>query len=290
MNPVGHFLFGAAFAGFLIDFLVELPKRRRGEPRCGLARVLVAVVLIGCLAAFPQVSRFIGDHKLDEGPSLNLFVFHDFLELVGQRFRLGEGLLDPPVTVSAVCLGLSFMLLVYLRSNPSRGWDNLWRDATYLTVVVVCLILVRSVVSGSSYLFEEKLYVSVHGRPYMIVGSSVLTLDGKGAFGRTRDKALCVRDAFLAVNSTRWIKRPREVDVFLHGQAYPFVPPLEYNSLVSLVGYLMQSQGLAPPSDIQRIISAGTLPRRDIPLSVVFGLPVLTAIVALYAVRPDLFA
>ncbi len=198
--------------------------------------------------------------------------------------------MDPPVTLSAVSLGIGLVLLIYLRSKPSVGWDNLWRDTTYLAVVVVFLILIRSIVSGSAYMFEKKIYVSVNGKPYIVVDNSVLTLQGGGVFGRTREKAICVRNAFLAVNSTRWIQRPVEVDTFLHGQAYPFVPPLEYNSLVSLVGYLMQSQGLAPPQDIQKIVSAGSLPRRNIPLAVVFGLPIVTVLAAAYVVSPDLLA
>jgi len=275
MNVVAHFLFGVLVACYLFAFGVELPRVRRGLGRSTLDAVRIGLIMImmGGLAAFPQTSKLFGDKKLDSGPLLNLFVFHDVLELLGQRFRLGDGLLDPPVMVFGVVLAVGLMLLIYLRSDSREGWEILWRDAAYFFVVILCLVAVRSAVSGKGYLFMPRTGVFVDGNPYTVIQDTVFSSRGAPVVGRLRDKALAVRDAFVAVNSTRWVRPPPEVGLFLQG-SYD-VPPLEYDSLVRLLATLRQTPDVAPAKDVSRIFSAGSLPRNDIPLPIVIGLPLL---------------
>ncbi len=277
MNPVAHLLFGALFATCMIAFGVELPRRREGLGRSSLTpwSILLVIIIFGGLAAIPQASRFFGDRKLDTGPVFNLFLFHDVLNLAGERFRLGGGLLDPPVTVFALGFGVAVLFLIYLRSEPSEGWNSLWRDVAYFCVIALCLIAIRSVVSGKSYVFLPKTYVFVHRDPYFVVGDIVFTGLRTPVVGATRDKALAVRDAFLAINSTVWIDEPPAVKVFLEGAAYSYIYPLEYDSLVSLMAILSQTPGLASEEDLARIIAAGSLPRTNIPTLVALGLPLI---------------
>jgi len=117
MNPVAHLFFGAILSILVIAFGIEYPRRKRGLSRSDLSLwTIIAVTLtLSLLAAAPQASKYFGDRKLDRGPLLNLFVFHDVLELLDERFRLGDGLLDPPVTVFGLGLGVAFLLLFYLK-------------------------------------------------------------------------------------------------------------------------------------------------------------------------------
>jgi hypothetical protein len=271
MHPLAHLFFGGIIGTCLLIFWVEYPRSREGSGKSGMpphVAILVILILAG-LAAFPQVSRFIGDGKLDTGPSLNLFLFHDILNLAGQKFRLGEGVLDPPVTISALVFSISLILLVYIRSERSRGWYILLRDLAYLSVIAVCMVGVRSAVSGKNYLFLDKTYVYVHTDPYAVVDDLVLELPTRSpVVGQRRSKAIAVRDAFLAFKEASWNERPRVLNVFISG-----APPLEYNNLVTLLNYLEGHPEAAPQGDIERIRAAGTLPRRSIPLPLILALP-----------------
>ena len=288
MNPMAHFLFGAIFACCLIAFGVELPRRRKGLGKSGMGvqTILLVTVILGSLAVLPQASKFFGDRKLDTGPAFNLFLFHDVLNLAGQKFRLGDGLLDPPVTVFSLCLGVAALCLFYLRSDPSPGWNTLWRDAAYFSVIILCLVAVRSAVSGSGYLFLPKTDVYIDNNQYRVVENTVFSRGGGVVVGSLRDKAITVREAYLAVNKTRFdssIQEVREaVSRFLyegqytHGGRPVYIPPLEYNSLVLMMSMLEQFPASVPEADLSRIISAGSLPRTDFPLPLTIGLPLIT--------------
>jgi len=278
MHPAAHFLFGALLGGCVVAFGIELPRRRQRLPRSGLAALEIALLMLvmGALAALPQASRFFGDRKLDTGPVLNLFLFHDALNLASQRFRLGNGLLDPPVTVLSLALGVTIIFVVYLRSGASSGWNVLWRDMAYFIVVMVCLIAIRSVVSGSSYVYMPKAYVHIHSEPYIVVQDTVFSRQGRPVVGRIRDEAISIRDASDAVDSVAWVGSPPEaVRLFLQGGPGYLPYPLEYDSMVSMLSVLRQTPGLASPQEISRIISAGTLPRTGIPLIASIGFPAI---------------
>ncbi len=278
MHPAGHFLFGALLAGCIVAFGIEMPRRRRGLPKSSVTGLEIATLMfvMGILAVLPQASRFFGDRKLDTGPIFNLFLFHDALNLASQRFRLGDGILDPPVTVLALGLGLTIVMIVYLRSEPSSGWHILWRDLTYFCVIVACLIAIRSVVSASSYVYMPKTYVHIHSELYIVVDDMVFSRQWKPVAGRVRDQAISIRDCRDAVNSTSWFgSMPEPVRVFLQGGPGYLPYPLEYDSMVSMLSYLSQAPGPAPQHQIAKIVSAGTLPRTDIPLVVCLGFPAI---------------
>ena len=289
MHVLAHVLFGALFAVCLVAFGVELPRRRRGLGSSEMSAwlILILVVLLAGTAAFPQSTRFFGDRKLDTGPALNLFLFHDVLDLAGQRFRLGNGLLDPPVTVFALALGISILFLVYLRSGQSPGWNVLWRDVAYLAVILICLIAVRSVVSGKSYLFLPKTHVWVGGDPYTIVEDTVFAYNGVPVVGLVRDRAMTVKEAYLAVNSTSWSPDVTPAVRIFTGQAADF-RGLDYETLLDLIAILRQTPGAASPEDLERVIAASTLPRRDLPLTLALGIPLIVYAVAGYLLYPYL--
>jgi len=278
MHPAAHFLFGALLGGCVVAFGIELPRRRRGLPNSTMRgwEILLLMLVMGTLAALPQASRLFGDRKLDEGPIFNLFLFHDALNLASQRFRLGNGLLDSPVTVLSLALGVTIVFSVYLRSGASSGWNVLWRDVAYFIVIMLCLIAVRSVVSGSSYVYMPKTYVHIHSEPYVVVQDTVFSRQGTPVVGRVRDEAISVRDASYAVNSTSWLGSPPEaVTIFLQGGPGYLPYSLEYDSMVSMLSVLRQTPGLAPQQEVARIISAGTLPKTDIPLVASVGFPAI---------------
>lgn len=278
MHPGAHFLFGALLGGCVVAFGIELPRHRRGLPKSTMTglEILLLMLVMGTLAALPQASRFFGDRKLDNGPIFNLFLFHDALNLASQRFRLGNGLLDSPMTVLSLALGVTIVFTVYLRSGASPGWNVLWRDVAYFIVIMVCLIAIRFVVSGSSYVYMAKTYVYIHSEPYIVVQDTVFSRQRTPVVGRVRDEAMSIRDASDAVNSTSWVGSPPEaVRVFLQGGPGYLPYPLEYDSMVSMISVLRQTPGLASPQEISRIISAGTLPRTDIPLVASVGFPAI---------------
>ncbi len=280
MHPAAHFLFGALLGGCVVAFGIELPRRRRGLPRSGLTspEIVLVMLVMGTLAAVPQASRFFGDRKLDTGPVLNLFLFHDALNLASQRFRLGDGLLDSPMTVFSLALGVIIIFIVYLRSGASSGWNVLWRDVAYFAVIMLCLIAIRSVVTGSDYVYMPKTWVYMGNQPFIVVGSTVFTPIWRPVVGTARDKAIATRDAYYLVNATHWLgPQPESVTLFLIGNSNPYswAYPLEYESLVSMLSVLRQTPGLASQREIARIISAGTLPRTDIPLAASIGFPAI---------------
>jgi len=278
MHPAAHFLFGALLGGCVVAFGIEFPRRRRRLPRSDLTglEIVLLMLVMGSLAALPQASRILGDRKLDTGPVFNLFLFHDALNLASQRFRFGNGLLDPPVTVLSLALGVTIIFILYLRSAASSGWNVLWRDVSYFIVIMLCLIAIRSVVSGSSYVYMPKAYVHIHSVLYYVVQDTVFSRQWRPVIGRVRDEAIAIRDASDAANSTAWVGSPPEaVRLFLQGGAGYRPYPLEYDSMVSMISVLRQTPGLASPQEISRVISAGTLPRTDIPLVASVGFPAI---------------
>ena len=286
MNPVAHFMIGGTLACWAMIYLIEYPcfkagtHRRRMSPRI----TIVTILLIASLAAFPQVTRYIGDKKLDAGPLLNLFVFHDILELAGQRFRLGEGLVDPPVILTTITLGIGLLVMISLRSDRSTGWQILLRDAIYVSLIIGALVMTRWVVSSHSYIYYPKTSVYVHGLPLLVVEDTVFTdiqwLDNGGfigtpVVGELRDKAIAVRDTYLAVNSTSWISLPDSVGIFLNGKR-PLTPSLEYSSLESMIDELESNPGLATQEELRPIIDGATLPQNNLPSTLVVGIPLAT--------------
>jgi hypothetical protein len=285
MNPVAHLLFGALLSTLIMVFGIENPRRRRGLPRSDLnLRTIVAVTLaLALLAVAPQASRYFGDRKLDTGPLLNLFVLHDFLELLGERFRLGDGLLDPPVTVFGLGFGVAFLFLFYLRSVDSEGWRNVWRDVAYFVVIALCLVAVRALVTGKSYLYKPYIEVHVDGRSYLIIEDTVFAgfQPPTPAVGTIRDKAMAVRDTYEVLQSASLENTGSardEVNAFLNY-------PLRYEEVAALLNALRTSGGM-PGELASRIIAAGSLPRRDIPMGVVLGLPLVAFAVCGYLLYP----
>ena len=288
MNPVAHVLFGALFATCLLAFGVEMPRRRQGLGRANLGamRMLLVIILLAGIAAVPQASRYFGDRKLDTGPIFNLFLFHDVLNLASQRFRLGGGFLDPPVILFGLALGVSLLFLVYLRSDSSPGWDTLWRDVAYFSVIIVCLVAIRVVVSSNSYIYLARTQVYINRQPYVVVEDDVFFRQVP-IVGANRDKAITIRDAFLAVNSTTWLgSRPATVDLFLEGERFIF--PLEYSSMASMLAALRQNPAVLSVEDLDRIIRAGTLPKADMPLTVTVGFPLFVFALCSWLIYPGL--
>jgi len=287
MNPLAHLLFGALFASCLLAFGVELPRRRQGLGRSSLGvwRILLVIVLLAGVAAVPQGTKYFGDRKLDTGPVFNLFLFHDVLELTSQRFRLGNDLLDPPVILFGLTFGVVMLFLSYLRSEKSEGWDTLLRDVAYFSVIIISLVAIRVAVSSNSYFFLPSTNVYVNRQPYTVVEDSVFYRQVP-IVGINRDKALAVRDAYLAVNSTTWLgEPPLEVDHFLRGS--PFFA-LEYNTMVSMMAKLRQEPGLMNVEDLDRIIRSGTLPETNMPLTLIVGLPLAIFAICTGLVYPGL--
>jgi hypothetical protein len=293
MNPVAHLLFGAVFATCLITFGIEMPRRRQGLGRSelGIWRMVLVILLLAGVAAAPQATRYFGDRKLDSGPVFNLFLFHDVLELASQRFRLGDGFLDSPVILSALGLGVSLLLLVYLRSENQSGWDTLWRDAAYFSLIIVSLVAIRVAVSSNSHIFLPQTLVYINRQPYIVVENSVF-YNQVPIVGVNRDRALAIRDAFLAVNRTGWKAQeiPDEVNVFMEGSSISgtYIPPLSYNSLVSMMSWLRQHPDKLGVGDLERIIRAGTLPQTDMPLTVTVGFPLAIFAVCSGLIYPGL--
>ncbi len=292
MNPAAHFLFGALLACILINFGVELPRRRgrHGSSPLGRWRIALFVLILGSVAAFPQASRYFGDRKLDSGPVFNLFLFHDILNQAGYRLRLGEGIMDPPVTMPVLALVVMILLMGYLRSSPSPGWHALWRDVAYFSVILACLVAVRWVVSENSYRYMPKTYVYVNWEPYVVIRDDVFSRTWVPVVGLTRDKALAVARAYEAVQAANW-QEPGDaaVTTFLHGsQLGVQTPPLEYQSLLVLISVLRQIPGLAPQEDVNRMIAAGTLPETDIPRVLQLGIPVSALLLCLATIYPAL--
>jgi hypothetical protein len=297
MNAAAHLLFGATLGSCIVIFGVELPRRRRGLGRSelGTRTILLIIAILALTAAFPQGSRFFGDRKLDTGPLLNLFLFHDALNLAGQRFRLGDGLLDPPVTVAALGFGVSLLLLFHLRSGHSPGWGTLWRDVAYISVIVLSLIAVRSVVSGSSHIFLPKTYVQVQGERYFVVRDDVFLtrgylITGQTVAGRVRDKAVASRNAFVAINSTEWDGIPKGISIFLQdGRAGTIPIPLGYESLEGWLPSLEETAaGYASSEDLARIVAAGSLPETNLPRPVSVAVPLTGLSVCGWLIYPAL--
>lgn len=281
MNPLAHFFFGAIVGCCLILFGIEIPRRREEENHeISSYRVATVVSTLSFLAVFPQITRFYGDGKLDTGPLLNLFLFHDVLNLLGQKFRLGNGLLDPPVTVSALALSVCVIAMVYLRCPSRKGWNAAWRDLVYFSIVILCLVGVRSAVSGSQYVFMPDKEVFVQGNSYIVKGNTVFDSPGyETVVGKTRDKAIAVRDAYReAVN----LDSPPEG---VESEFAAFINyPSTYNGLTELI-YIMQSEGINDPEAI-KIIKAGTLPQRDLPLVMGIGIPLVCLLFCTFLLWP----
>jgi hypothetical protein len=293
MNPVAHLLFGAVFATCLIAFGIEMPRRNQGlgKSELGIWRIILVILLLAGVAAAPQATRYIGDRKLDSGPILNLFLFHDVLELASQRFRLGDGLLDSPVIISALGLGVSLLVLAYLRSENQSGWDTLWRDAAYFSLIIVSLVAIRVAVSSNSHIFMPQTRVFINLQPYIVVENSVFYTQ-LPIVGVNRDKALAIRDTYLAVNRTSWKTQeiPPEVNEFMVGSYMTGVniPPLSYNTMVSMMSWLRQHPDRLSVEDLERIIRAGTLPKTDMPLTVTVGFPLVVFAICSGLIYPGL--
>jgi len=293
MNPVAHLLFGAVFATCLIAFGIEMPRRNQGlgKSELGIWRIILVILLLAGVAAAPQATRYIGDRKLDSGPILNMFLFHDVLELASQRFRLGDGLLDSPVIISALGLGVSLLVLAYLRSENQSGWDTLWRDAAYFSLIIVSLVAIRVAVSSNSHIFMPQTRVFINLQPYIVVENSVFYTQ-LPIVGVNRDKALAIRDTYLAVNRTSWKTQeiPPEVNEFMVGSYMTGVniPPLSYNTMVSMMSWLRQHPDRLSVEDLERIIRAGTLPKADMPLTVTVGFPLVVFAICSGLIYPGL--
>ncbi len=281
MNPLAHFFFGAIVGCCLIIFGISIPKRREEDnPEISSYRVAVVVSTLGSLAVFPQITRLYGDGKLDTGPLLNLFFFHDVLNLLGQKFRLGNGLLDPPVTVSALALLVCVIALIYLRCPSRKGWNAAWRDLVYFSIVMLCLVGVRSAVSGSQYNFMPSKTIVIQGDSYMVVGNTVFDYPSyETVIGKNREKAMAIRDAYR--EAVKLDSPPEGVE----SEFTAFVSFTSYYWQLTALLEKMQEKGVTDPEAI-KIIKAGTLPQRDLPLVIVIAIPLGCLLFCTFLLRP----